>query len=931
EIIPNVMASIRGNPATILQAPTGAGKTTIVPLAVLDTGTVQGKVLVLQPRRITCVSVARRMAFLSGEPLGEFVGYRIRHDVKVSNRTRIEVVTEGVLLRLLQQNPSLEGYGAIFFDEFHERNLDSDLSFSMCLAAQRARNLQFKLVVMSATFGTLSSRLSEILKDADTVVSEGTTFPVEVVHRDVIPDLGNWDSKGVMQFAEDVAGVVRGALDQHAGDVLVFLPGEREIMYTWIALNNLGVGDGKKPSTMVGWASRLIDESAPDPSRKTTVCTLYATMDDAEQDESLAPPPAGWRKVILATPIAESSITVPNVRIVVDAGLKRVRMDDPLTCTNRMVTVPVSVASADQRKGRAGRVSEGVCYRLWSEQHHRALEMNDTPEIHRADLTSCVLELAIGGYLSNGEIAAMPWVDAPTVASLDVGREILARMQGLERQPDGGWALTERGRGMARFPVHPRLGHAILQAMRVSDSFARDACDLAALMEERELLRGGRVKHGADLGARLDALQATEHPDCLRAVRERVLLASEQLQRNGELSTVASGRHQSSRERRSLCVLLAWAFPELLAEAAPEDGEGGGKGGGKGAAQAAEGGGKGGGKGSGKGGAAGRGGGRPRPLRSFRVANGGVALLHKDDPLATASHIAIASLSEQRVFWALEMEASLLEKYGVDLKDPKAHEVYPVAGSFAETNDDSDLPVTVQRYLVGKDDCKGVDSSEALLSAMEGSPGQFPTGEVRAMMWDLAWVDPPQTDMLRNLARQVVSPRAGEFKADELAHIACSLAVARVYDQDVFDAIAAAVTPRINDLELDNDAGNLCSLLWAFTEVGASNADLFAALAERAVVEMRAFRPAVLSDVRNTCFWCFKRASAKSWSTQGKQDAYSRDFAHGVFFEALSAAVLQNIDELSPITCVYLMWSFSKARVHDQELFDAVERRVGRQ
>ncbi|CAK0886187.1 unnamed protein product [Prorocentrum cordatum] len=575
DVLPEVLRHVREDPAMLLHAPTGAGKTTVVPLAVLEAGAVAGKILVLQPRRITCMSVARRMAYLSGEPLGEFVGYRIRHDTVVSNRTRIEVVTDGVLVRLLHQNPTLEGYGAVFFDEFHERNIESDLSFSLCLAAHRANNCRFKLVIMSATFGNLAESLRNILGKVGTVRSEGTTFPVEVRHVDLVADLNNYEPEGPQKFAEQVAGVIQGALGEHTGDVLVFLPGEREIMYTWIALNNMGIGDGQVPRNLAGWAWKLIDRKAADLGRRIVVHTLYGTLDQGEQDEALSPPPQGWRKVILATPIAESSITVPGVRVVVDAGLKRIKVEDPVACTSTMETVPISITSADQRKGRAGRVSEGVCYRLWSERHHERLQQNDTPEIHRSDLSPCLLDLSVQGYVSDDQIAALPWVDPPKVEDLGIARELLARLRGVEKRPDGGWALTVRGRQLAQFPVHPRLAHAILQAAHVSESFARDACDLAALMEEKELLRGGRPRHGGDLEARLDALQSKKNRDVIWAVRERVLMASEQLQRIAGLGTVESGRRQSASERRSLCVLLAWAFPELLARAERGGGSGG--------------------------------------------------------------------------------------------------------------------------------------------------------------------------------------------------------------------------------------------------------------------------------------------------------------------------------------------------------------------
>ncbi|CAL1165832.1 unnamed protein product [Cladocopium goreaui] len=269
-----------------MEAPTGAGKTTVVPLALLDGGMVDGKVIVLQPRRITCISVARRMAELWGESIGETIGYRIRHEAIVSNRTRIEVVTEGVLLRLLGQNPDLEGIGCICFDEFHERSIESDLAFALCLHLKRQRRLAARLVIMSATFGTLAEQVSGLLGNARTIISEGRCFPVQVLYTGALR-LTDWEPQGPRRFADLVATQVKSAMEEHEGDVLVFVPGEREIMYVWIALNNMGVGDGERPKNLVPWAHRLIDDSKVDLSKKIQVSPLYGTMETHEQDSVL--------------------------------------------------------------------------------------------------------------------------------------------------------------------------------------------------------------------------------------------------------------------------------------------------------------------------------------------------------------------------------------------------------------------------------------------------------------------------------------------------------------------------------------------------------------------------------------------------------------------------------------------------------------------
>ncbi|CAJ1430648.1 unnamed protein product, partial [Effrenium voratum] len=322
QILPSVLEHYPSQDL-VLQAPTGAGKTTVVPLALLDSGMVTGKVIVLQPRRITCVNVARRMADLWGDPVGETVGYRIRHEAVVSNRTRIEVVTEGVLVRMLNNNPDLEGISCICFDEFHERSVESDLGFALCLHKKKQRRNGVRLVVMSATFGALAEQVSGLLGSAKTIISDGRCFPVSVSYQDVLK-LRDWEPQGPRKFADVVAKQVRKAMKEHSGDVLVFVPGEREIMYVWIALNNMGIGDGQRPKNLVPWAHRLIDDSKLDLSKKIQVSPLYGTMETHEQD-SVLQMREGWRKVILATPIAESSLTVPSVRIVVDTGLRRVK------------------------------------------------------------------------------------------------------------------------------------------------------------------------------------------------------------------------------------------------------------------------------------------------------------------------------------------------------------------------------------------------------------------------------------------------------------------------------------------------------------------------------------------------------------------------------------------------------------------------------
>lgn len=888
QILPSVLEHCKSTSADlVLQAPTGAGKTTVVPLALLDGGMVDGKVIVLQPRRITCISVARRMAELWGESIGETIGYRIRHEAIVSNRTRIEVVTEGVLLRLLGQNPDLEGIGCICFDEFHERSIESDLAFALCLHLKRQRRLAARLVIMSATFGTLAEQVSGLLGNARTIISEGRCFPVQVLYTGALR-LTDWEPQGPRRFADLVATQVKSAMEEHEGDVLVFVPGEREIMYVWIALNNMGVGDGERPKNLVPWAHRLIDDSKVDLSKKIQVSPLYGTMETHEQD-SVLKAREGWRKVILATPIAESSLTVPSVRIVVDTGLRRVKVVNPDTTLSCMKTVPVSLAAAEQRRGRAGRVAEGVCYRLWSEEEHEGLDRTDAPELHREDLATPVLALALAGHGTNQEINSLPWVDAPRLEPVDKARKLLKRLQVLASKPGGVWEITPRGKLVSNLPVHPRIGHMVLQAQGVSDSFARDACDLAAVLEEKDLLRGGRQMHGVNLEARMLALQDTSTTSgVLHSVRERVLKASAQLQGLAQLRKVEAGKSQRDWERQSLSILLSWAFPELLAEAVPPKED------------------------------------APRQRgRPYKLHCGSEVFLDKQDPLAEQERLIVASATGGKVFWAMAADVKLLEDYGIDVNAPLEHKVLSTPEETARLS----MP-EVRRYLIGKQ-CD-VKSEQELIKYMGSHPEDFPPRDVTDLIWDIAMTEGPSS-LLSELVHKIVLWRSSEFAVAELVEVACALANGGVSEEAAFDELADAILPNLQALPCDDSSGNLASLLWAFSEAGIVHRELFQALAERGAKAMAGFQPKVLSDAREPCFWSFHRASASAWSSRGRERRERRrasGFACRDFYDLLAPLLLQRMPEIHPICCVYLMWSFCKPRVMCQDLFDAVAARV---
>jgi ATP-dependent helicase HrpB len=435
----------------VLSAPPGAGKTTRVPLALLDQPWLEGRrIIMLEPRRLAARAAAAYMSRLLGEPVGGTIGYRVRLDTRVSARTRVEVVTEGVLTRMLQDDPSLDGTGVVVFDEFHERSIHADLGLALALQSQAVLRPDLRLLVMSATLD--EAGVTALLDDAPMVRSEGRAHPVRTVHL----------QRRVEGHVEPaVASAVLRALDTHDGDILAFLPGAAEIRRT---------------------VERL--EAAALPSH-IAIMPLFGDLPQEAQDRAIAPSPAGRRKVVLATAIVETSLTIEGVRVVVDSGLMRVPRFSPRTGMTRLVTVPVSRAAADQRRGRAGRLGPGTCYRLWTEADDAGLLAHRPPEILEADLAPLALELAAWGVSDPLELR---WIDPPPAAAFAQARELLAELDALD--DDG--RITTDGRAMARLATHPRLAHMLLRAAAL-DGGTRVvlpvACSLAALLAERDVLR----------------------------------------------------------------------------------------------------------------------------------------------------------------------------------------------------------------------------------------------------------------------------------------------------------------------------------------------------------------------------------------------------------------------------------------------------------
>lgn len=452
EVLPQLREALCRGSRAVLLAPPGAGKTTRVPLALLDEPWLAGRrLLLLEPRRLAARAAARQLARQLGEEPGATVGWRMRQDTRVGPRTRLEVVTEGVLTRMLQADPALEGVGAVIFDEFHERSLQADVGLAFCLQSQALLREDLRLVVMSATLE--AGPVAQLLGGAPVVASRGRLFPVATHYLGRPP---------LQQLEQATAAAVGRALREEQGDVLVFLPGVAEIRRAAAALQLQGLPPG------------------------TQVLPLHGLLSGTAQDEALAPAPRGGRKVVLATSIAETSLTVEGVRVVVDAGWMRRPRFSLRSGLTRLEMLHVTADAAAQRQGRAGRLARGACYRLWSEREQHLLAPRRAPEILESDLAALALELALWGVREPAELA---WLDEPPPAAFAQGRSLLQQLGAL----DEAGRLTDHGRRLAKLGLAPRLGHMVLQAVPLG--LGATACLMAVLLEERDVLPGG----GSDL------------------------------------------------------------------------------------------------------------------------------------------------------------------------------------------------------------------------------------------------------------------------------------------------------------------------------------------------------------------------------------------------------------------------------------------------
>jgi ATP-dependent helicase HrpB len=464
EALPALIDALNRHRRVLLQAPPGAGKSTIIPLALLDsTWLAGGKILMLEPRRLAARAVANRMAQLLDEPVGRTVGYRTRLDTRVGRGTRVEVVTEGILTRMLQENSDLPGIAVVIFDEFHERSLNADLGLALCLESQQNLREDLRLLVMSATLDL--QPLARLLDNAPIITAGGRSFDV-VTH--YVP------RRAEIHLELQIAQTIRNALRDHEGDVLCFLPGAAEISRVQRNLDASGLDAGVR------------------------VLPLYGELAGAAQDAALAPAAPGQRKIVLATTIAETSLTIEGIRIVIDSGLRRYAEFDAATGMSHLVTAKVSQAAADQRRGRAGRTSAGVCFRLWSEGTQASLPPQTAPEIAHADLAPLALELGCWGA---ADAAGLRWLDPPPAAPLAQARDLLRRLDAL----DAAGRVTAHGRDLSRVGAHPRLAHMLMTARTLGA--ARLGSDLAAILSERDILRAALGARDVDLRLRISAMR----------------------------------------------------------------------------------------------------------------------------------------------------------------------------------------------------------------------------------------------------------------------------------------------------------------------------------------------------------------------------------------------------------------------------------------
>ncbi len=617
ELLAPLSASLVRFPNVVLQAPPGAGKTTRIPLALLAAEWLNDKkIIMLEPRRIAARTAARFMAASLREAVGETVGYQVRLERKVGPNTRIEVVTEGILTRILQDDPALEDYAVVIFDEFHERNLNSDLALALCLDAQQGLREDLRLIVMSATLD--GEAVARLLDDAPILTSAGRSYPVETRYLPVASNFAR-DRRGFMQ---ELTRHILYVLEQEEGSVLVFLPGAGEIRQLNSALQQ----------------SLL--------AKNIILAPLFGQQSPQEQDASIQPAPAQQRKIVLATAIAETSLTIEGIRIVIDAGLMRTPRFNPNTGLTQLLTLSVSQASADQRAGRAGRTQPGVCYRLWSQA--TPLLPYSNPEIIDADLVPLMLELALWGV---SKVTDLRWLDLPPIAHVAQANALLQQLAAVNAKGQ----ITAHGKAMAKWGAHPRLTHMMLCAKKIGVGVL--ACEIAALLSERDVIKGRHRE--SDLRMRVEALRDRQpRSEIDQGARRQVNATARQWMR--QLLGQSSRSSPSSIQDDSALtgVVLAYAYPDRIGRQRDNNPQGMGQ--------------------------------------RFLLSNGRGALLGEEDMLCTQVFIVAAHLQgarDARIFLAAGIHYEHIMQYHRDLLKTQ---------HFVQWDDKNSCVLARQQFRVGE-------------------------------------------------------------------------------------------------------------------------------------------------------------------------------------------------------------------------------------
>ena len=576
EIIPLLKTTLEKEPVIILQAPPGAGKSTVLPIQLLNEKWLgDKKIIMLEPRRLATRSVANRMASLLNESIGEKIGYRIRFENKISKNTKIEVVTEGILTRMLQNDNALDNVGLIIFDEFHERSLNADLALALCYQVQQVLRNDLRILIMSATLD--GAKLSSLLNNAPILTSEGRQYPVSIQYL-------NTDDKIYLHVR--MANAIKKALRENSGDILAFLPGAGEILRT----------------------QQMLEED----NLEISVQPLYGDLSQQKQQEAILPHPQGKRKVVLATSIAETSLTIEGITVVIDSGFARSPRFDIQTGLSRLETIKVTKDAADQRTGRAGRLGPGTCYRLWSEGSHIHLLPNRKPEILEADLAPLMLELGQWGIQNINELL---WLTAPPIAAVSQAKELLTQLGALQNNK-----ITARGKEMLQMPTHPRLAHMLIEAAHFEknnpkENFKALATDIASILEERDPLS---KETGADLSLRIELLRKFRTGERVNADK-KVLDRIERLAQYWR-KLLKIEPDNSAPDVFKIGKLLATAYPERIAKRIDKTG-----------------------------------------LR-YRLANGRIVKLNETDALAKEEWLAVAHLdagaNEGKIFLAAAFDAN---------------------------------------------------------------------------------------------------------------------------------------------------------------------------------------------------------------------------------------------------------------------------------